>query len=86
MKLIRIGSGHTIVAERIIGVFTYGSRSLVRLRQEFETKKLVVNVTNGEKVKTAILVENGFLFLSSIATKTINTLLEKQLDNSGNNV
>jgi regulator of extracellular matrix RemA (YlzA/DUF370 family) len=77
MKLVKVAKGHTIVAQRIIGVFQYGSRSLVRMRQEFEKNKMAVNLTNGEKVKSLILFDNGMLFLSSISADTINTRLEE---------
>jgi regulator of extracellular matrix RemA (YlzA/DUF370 family) len=80
MKIISIGNGHTIVAEKIVSVINYGSRPTVRLKEEYEKKTKAINLTGGDKVRTLILAEGDYLFLIAVKSDTINQRLEKKTE------
>lgn len=71
MKPINVGNGHTIMAERVLSVIKYGSRPTIQLKKDFEHSKKVINLSGGEKIKSLILTDGGFLFLSSVTSQTI---------------
>ena len=75
MKTIDVGKGHTVVADEVKGVFDYGSRGLIRLKQTFEKKGLAVDLTGGSKIKSVILLD-AYLVLSSVTSETINKRVE----------
>lgn len=75
MKTIDVGKGHTVTANRVNGVFSYGSRGIVRLKQVFEKKGLTIDLTGGAKIKAIILLD-GYLVLSSVTSETINKRVE----------
>lgn len=75
MKILDVGKGHTIVATCIKGVFTYGSRGVIRLKQTFEKKGLALDLTGGSKIKSVVLLD-GYLVLSSVTSDTINKRVE----------
>jgi regulator of extracellular matrix RemA (YlzA/DUF370 family) len=77
MKLINVGKGHTIVAERIIGIFQFGSRPTIRLKQDFEKINKAINLSGGEAIKALILTDEGYLFLSAVKADTITQRVEK---------
>lgn len=80
MKPINLGKGHTIVAERIISIIQYGSRPTIRLRQQFEKKNTAINLSGGDKVRTLILMDEGWLFMSSVKAETITERLGKSIE------
>jgi regulator of extracellular matrix RemA (YlzA/DUF370 family) len=75
MKIVDVGKGHTVVAGYVRGVFNYGSRGVVRLKQTFEKKGLCIDLTGGAKVKTIILLDS-YIVLSSVTSDTINKRVE----------
>lgn len=77
MKTINIGKGHTIMANRIIGVFKFGSRSTIQLKKDFEKTHKAINLNGGEKTRTLILSDEGWLFVSSVSAQTITERIEK---------
>lgn len=78
MKLINIGNGHTIAAERIIGIFEFGgSRQTVRLKQDFEKINKAINLSGGEAIRAMILTDEGYLFLSAVKVDTLTQRVEK---------
>lgn len=71
MKPVNVGNGHTIMAGRILSVIKYGSRPTIQLKKDFEQAKKTINLSGGEKIKSLILTDEGFLFLSSVTSQTL---------------
>lgn len=71
MKPINVGNGHAIMAGRILSVIKYGSRPTIQLKKDFEHEKKVINLSGGEKIKTLILTDGGYLILSSVTSQTL---------------
>jgi regulator of extracellular matrix RemA (YlzA/DUF370 family) len=78
MKLVKIGNGHSVVVSRIISVVKYGSRPTKRLKAEFEKRNAAIDVSAGDGVKTLVLVDDGYLFLSSVSPETMTKRIEEE--------
>jgi regulator of extracellular matrix RemA (YlzA/DUF370 family) len=69
--LLDIGNGHTVHSDRVTSILKYGSRSLKRLKEQYEKQNRCIDVSGAKKVSALILVD-GYLFCSSVSSDTLN--------------
>lgn len=71
MKLLNIGYGNIIVAERVIAILSPDSAPMKRLRDEARTSKKLLDATQGRKTRAIVVTDNDYLILSSIQPETL---------------
>lgn len=71
MKLINIGYGNMVSAERIVTVVSPESAPIKRLVQESRDDGRAIDATYGRKTRAVIIMDSGHVILSSLITETL---------------
>lgn len=71
MKLINIGYGNMVSADRIITVVSPESAPIKRLVQEARDDGRAIDATYGRKTRAVIIMDSGHIILSSLITDTL---------------
>ncbi|NLY09898.1 MAG: DUF370 domain-containing protein [Tissierellia bacterium] len=80
MKIINIGFGNIVMAERIVAVISPDSAPVKRLVQEKKEKGNVIDATYGRKTRAVIIMDSQHIVLSSVLPETIVNRLQSKGD------
>lgn len=75
MKLVNIGFGNMISANRVIAVVSPESAPIKRVVREAEDKGLLVNATYGRRTRAVIVMDSEHIILSATQPETISQRL-----------
>ena len=70
-RLINIGFGNMVAAERIIAIVSPDSAPVKRLVQEARDSRNIVDATQGRRTRAVLQMDNGHVVLSAIQPETI---------------
>ena len=76
MKLVNIGSGNMVSAERIVSVVTPESAPIKRMIQDVREKGLLIDASFGRSTKSVIIMDSGNVVLSSVPPETLSARIE----------
>lgn len=71
MKLINIGFGNMVAANRIIAIVSPESAPIKRIIREGEDRGLLINATYGRRTRAVIITDSGHIVLSAIQPETV---------------
>ena len=71
MKLINIGFGSMVAANRVLAIVAPDSAPIKRVVQEARDRGMLIDASYGRKTKTVILMDTDHVILSSISPETI---------------
>lgn len=71
MKLVNIGYGNMVSAERIITIVSSESAPIKRLIQEARDDGRAIDATYGRKTRAVLIMDSGHIILSSLITETL---------------
>ena len=71
MKLINIGFGSMIAANRLLAVVAPDSAPIKRVIQEARDRGMLIDASYGRKTKAVILMDTDHVILSAISPETI---------------
>ena len=71
-KLLNIGFGSTVVADRVVAIVQPNSAPMKRLRDEAKDNKRLVDTTQGRKTRAMIIMDSNHVVLSAIQAETIS--------------
>ena len=71
MRLINIGFGSAIAANRMLAVIAPDSAPIKRVVQEARDRGMLIDASYGRKTKAVILMDTDHIILSAIAPETI---------------
>ena len=78
IKLINIGFGNIVMANRIISIVSPESAPIKRLIQEARDERLLIDATYGRRTRAVIITDSGHIILSSVQPETVaNRMLAK---------
>ena len=63
MKLVNIGSGNMVSAERIVSILTPDSAPIKRIIQDAKEQGILIDATIGRKTKTVIITDSHHVIL-----------------------
>ena len=72
MKLVNIGFGSLVAANRVLAVVAPDSAPIKRVIQEARDRAMLVDASYGRKTKAVILMDTDHVILSAIPTETIS--------------
>ena len=85
MKLINIGFGNLISAERIISIVSPESAPIKRMIQDVREKGLLIDASFGRSTKSVIVMDIGIVVLSALPPETLAVrFAEKTEQGEGN--
>ncbi len=72
MKLINIGFGSMVAANRLLAVVAPDSAPIKRIVQEARDRGMLIDASYGRKTKAVILMDTDHVILSAMSTETIS--------------
>ena len=85
IKLVNIGFGNIVAANRIISIISPESAPIKRIIQEARDKGMLVDATYGRRTRAVVVVDSGHIILSAVQPETVGSRVnitgEEQLDN-----
>ena len=83
MKLINIGFGNMVSAERLLAVVSPDSAPIKRLTQEVRENGLLIDASFGRKTKAVLVMDSGHVILSALQPETISARLNGKETHAG---
>ncbi len=71
IKLINIGFGNIVLANRIIAIVSPESAPIKRIIQDARDKGMLVDATYGRRTRAVIITDSEHIILSSIQPETM---------------
>lgn len=86
LKLLNIGYGNIVSANRIISIVSPESAPIKRIVQDAKNRGTLIDATFGRRTRSVIIMDNESVVLSAIQPETIaNRLYDSESKNSGEN-
>lgn len=77
MKLINIGFGNIVSANRMVSVVSPESAPIKRIITEAREKGLLIDATYGRRTRSVIICDSEHVILSAVQTETIASRLSR---------
>ena len=71
MKLINVGFGSLVAANRVLAVVAPDSAPIKRVVQESRDRGMLIDASYGRKTKAVVLMDTDHVILSAITPETI---------------
>lgn len=82
MRLINIGFGNIVAAERIIAIVSPESAPIKRTIQEARDRGSLIDATYGRRTRAVVIMDSDHIVLSSVQPETVaHRLAGKNPDN-----
>ena len=78
IKIINIGFGNIVAANRIISIISPESAPIKRIIQEARDKGLLVDATYGRRTRAVVVTDSGHIILSAVQPETVANRLVAQ--------
>lgn len=72
MKLINIGFGSMVAAQRLLAVVAPDSAPIKRVIQEARDRGMLIDASYGRKTKAVLLMDTDHVILSALPTETLS--------------
>ena len=72
MQLLNVGFGNTVIVDRIVAVVNTGSSPARKLKELAKTNGKLIDVTEGRRTRSILVMDSDHVILSSIQPDTIN--------------
>ena len=81
MKLINIGFGNIVAANRVIAIVSPESAPIKRVIQEARDANILIDATYGRKTRAVGIADSGHIILSAVQPETVaGRLSDKDID------
>ena len=81
IKLINIGFGNIVSANRLVAIVSPESAPVKRIVQESKDSKMAIDATYGRKTRAVVIADSGHIILSAVQPETVaGRLIEKEND------
>lgn len=71
MKLVNIGFGSMVAANRVLAIVAPDSAPIKRVIQEARDRGMLIDASYGRKTKAVILMDTDHVILSAISPETV---------------
>ncbi len=78
MKLINIGFGNLVSAERIVSIVSPESAPIKRMIQDVRDRGLLIDASFGRSTRSVIVTDSGNLILSSLSPEVLAQRAEEK--------
>ncbi|MFS8650906.1 MAG: DUF370 domain-containing protein [Caldibacillus sp.] len=80
MKVINIGFGNIVSAERIIAIVSPDSAPIKRLIQEARDRGRLIDATYGRRTRAVVIMDSDHVILSAIQPETVGQRMTDKED------
>lgn len=78
MKLINIGFGNIVPAEKVVAIISPESAPIKRVMHEADERGKLINATYGRRTRAVIVTSSDHIILSSLQPETISNRLNQE--------
>lgn len=78
MKLINIGFGNIVPAEKVVAIISPESAPIKRVMHEADERGKLINATYGRRTRAVIVTSSDHIILSAIQPETISNRLNQE--------
>ena len=71
MRLLNIGFGNVVSANRVVAIVSPESAPIKRIIQEARENNILIDATYGRKTRAVIIVDSGHIILSAVQPETV---------------
>ncbi len=71
IKLINIGFGNIVSANRLVSIVSPESAPIKRVIQEAKDRGMLIDATYGRRTRAVIIMDSGHLILSAVQPETV---------------
>ena len=82
MKLVNIGFGSLVAANRVLAVVAPDSAPIKRVIQEARDRAMLVDASYGRKTKAVILMDTDHVILSALTPEVLHARWEQRQEQS----
>lgn len=79
MKLINIGFGNIVPAEKVVAIISPESAPIKRVMHEADEKGKLINATYGRRTRAVIVTSSDHIILSALQPETISNRLSQEV-------
>lgn len=78
MKLINIGFGNIVPADKVVAIISPESAPIKRVMREADEKGKLINATYGRRTRAVIVTVSDHIILSALLPETISNRLNQE--------
>lgn len=71
IKLVNIGFGNIVAANRIVAIVSPESAPIKRIIQESRDKGMLIDATYGRRTRAVVIVDSDHVILSAVQPETV---------------
>ena len=75
-KLLNIGFGNMVVADRIVAIVSPNSSPMRRLKDDAKNERYLLDATQGRRTRSFVIMDSNHVVLSSIQYETLSQRFE----------
>ena len=76
MKLINIGFGNMVSANRLVAIVSPDSAPIKRIVQDAKEKGTLIDATHGRRTRAVIITDSDLIILTYLQSETVASRLE----------
>ena len=80
MKLINIGFGNMINAQRLVAIVSPDSAPIKRIIQECKERGTLIDATQGRRTRAVIIMDSDHVILTYLQCETVANRLNSEID------
>jgi hypothetical protein len=80
LKLVNIGFGSMVSAQRVVAMLSPDSAPIKRLTQEARDRGSLIDASFGRRTQTVIITDSGYVILSSLTPEVLSARFEERKD------
>lgn len=77
MKTLNIGFNNFVIDEHVISIVVPDNAPAKRLREDAKNREALIDATAGRKTRSIIIMNNGYIILSSVNVETLIQRIEQ---------
>lgn len=77
MRLVNIGYGNAVVAERVVAIISPDSAPMKRFKEEARKAGRLIDGTQGRRTRSILIIDSHHIVLSALQTETVAERLER---------
>lgn len=78
MKLINIGFGNIVSADKIVAIVSPDSAPIKRMVQEAKDNGTAIDATFGRKTRAVLIMDSDHIVLSAVQAETVADRIDKE--------
>ena len=80
MKLINIGFGNMVSANRLVAIVSPESAPIKRIIQDAKERGMLIDATHGRRTRAVIVTDSGHIILTYLQSETVANRLDETDD------